>query len=149
MNKTSYTPAWIPQKRHMTAVMKTGYCAENLVIFYLKSRGWHILARNYETHKGEIDIIATKMGADLKNYPTVAFVEVKSRTTRHCLSPALSVTRLKKQKITAVMRQWIGRNAPLQAVCRCDIASVILPKHQLPTIQYLPNAFCAREEFGW
>ncbi len=105
--------------------------------------------RNFETHRGEIDIIAERMDADLKGYPTVAFVEVKSRTSRHGLSPEYSVTPAKRKKVTSTMKYWIGTHPFEKAVYRCDIASVIIEKHKSPRIQYFPSAFSPREQFGW
>ena len=50
-SQKKYTPT------AQTLTAKLGRCAENLVIWYLKQRNWHIMARNYATKYGEIDII--------------------------------------------------------------------------------------------
>ncbi|MBQ9395650.1 MAG: YraN family protein [Proteobacteria bacterium] len=148
-NRPSQTTTWKPHFTHLTATAKVGRCAENLVCHYLRMHGWTIRMRNFETHRGEIDIIAERMDADLKGYPTVAFVEVKSRTSRHGLSPEYSVTPAKRKKVTSTMKYWIGTHPFEKAVYRCDIASVIIEKHKSPRIQYFPSAFSPREQFGW
>ena len=140
---------WTPHYQIITASRRVGRSAENLVIFYLKNRGWRILARNYETSRGEVDIIAYKMHADLKGYPTVVFVEVKSRSNAQGLSPELNVTAAKQRKLSATIRQWIGAHARLRAVYRCDIAALIVPRKKIPRIRYFPNAYCMREPVGW
>ena len=140
---------WTPHRQTFNAKSRTGRCAENLVIFYLKKRGWKIIARNYETLRGEIDIIAGKPNADLMGYPTIIFVEVKSRSHDQGLAPELNVTVAKQRKFTATMRQWIGSHARLKAVYRCDIAALIVPPKKPPRIRYFPNAFYIRESFGW
>lgn len=54
------------------AAEKFGRVAEALATAWLTMKGYRILARNFRTHYGEIDIIA-------KKGPVVAFVEVKAR----------------------------------------------------------------------
>ena len=148
-SRASQDATWKPHFTHLTAAAKIGRCAENLVCYYLRMRGWSIRMRNFETHHGEIDIIAERMGADLKGYPTIAFIEVKSRTSRRGLPPEYSVTPSKRKKFTATMKYWIGTHPREKAVYRCDIASVILEKPNPPRIQYYPSAFSPREQFGW
>ena len=148
-NRPSGSGVWTPANNLLTPAKRTGRIAENLAVYYLRARGWVILARNYKTHAGEIDIIASRMNEDLRGYPTVAFVEVKSRTTSKGLPPVMSVTRAKRHKITAAMHKWIGSHARVKAVYRCDIASIVVEKGRAPRITYYPAAFCAREEFVW
>ncbi len=140
---------WHAQKRVLTSKMRTGCSAENLVIWYLKQHNWTICAKNYQTRRGEADIIASKMNEDLKGYPTVTFVEVKSRTTTHGLAPEINVTQTKRKKIISTMRHWIGTHEYDKAVYRCDIAAVIIARHKAPRIQYFKHAFYIREAFGW
>ena len=127
----------------------TGRIAENLVIWYLKCRGWTIRARNYATRYGEIDIIAMRWDADLKGYPTVAFVEVKARTNLQGLLPEQSVSRAKRRRINQTIKKWIGDHPREKAVYRRDIASVWLVPHQLPSIHYIPSAFTNDDVYGW
>ncbi len=148
-SKPTNTYSWTPSHTCLSRSGKTGRCAENLVIFYIKKRGWKVLARNYETHRGEIDIIASRMHEDLHGYPTIAFIEVKSKTNSRGLSPAMNVTQSKQRKVTATMRQWIGTHPFEKAVYRCDIASVILERGRAPRITYYPSAFYSHEQFGW
>ncbi len=143
------TTSWSPKHTSFTQSAKIGRSAENLVIWYLKSHGWTLRERNYETHKGEIDIIAQKMNADLSGFPTVAFIEVKARSNAHGLPPQLNVTIAKQKKITATIRQWIGAHPREKNVYRCDIAALVLQRGKSPKIQYFPSAFCAHEPFGW
>lgn len=126
-----------------------GMIAENLVRQYLKLRGWQVMDRNYETKFGEIDIIASKWHADLHGYPTIIFVEVKSKRKTHGLSPEMNVTRAKQNKIAKTAKLWIASHSKLKAVYRFDVASVWLEKNKLPRIKYIPAAFCMRQDFGW
>lgn len=145
----SHKSSWKLNKTKMNRSERIGRCAENLVVGYLKARGWLIRERNFETHRGEIDIIASRMSEDLKGYPTLAFIEVKSRSSSRVLAPETNVTRSKQNKIIATMKQWIALHPRECAVYRCDIAAVILEKHRPPAIQYFRHAFCERDALGW
>lgn len=127
----------------------TGRTAENLVIWYLKQRGWTCLYRNYAAKSGEIDIIAERMDNDIKGISTVAFIEVKATKRQNGLPPEINVTRAKQKKILSLVKLYIGSHAHESHVYRCDIAAVTFCHAHSPSIRYIPNAFCAREEFGW
>lgn len=62
---------------------------ESLAAIYLKRQGYLIIEQNYRTRMGEIDIIA-------KDNETIAFVEVKSRSSAAFGSPKQAVTLQKK-----------------------------------------------------
>ena len=67
--------------------MKTasGKAGEDHIAAWLEKQGYEILARNFHSRYGEIDIIA-------KREPYIAFVEVKARTERSLVSPFEAVT---------------------------------------------------------
>lgn len=138
-----YTPA--PR----TASAKLGRCAENLVVWYLKQRKWRILARNFATKYGEIDIIATKYAEDIPCYPTVAFIEVKSRSSTKAIAPQMNVTAAKQKRIISSIKYYTALTPRQKSVYRCDIAAITLLPKKAPAILYIPNAFCVKDEFGW
>lgn len=53
---------------------RTGLRAEKLAAWFLRAKGYRILARRYKTPVGEIDLIASRGN-------TMIFVEVKARGT--------------------------------------------------------------------
>ena len=126
-----------------------GRAAENLTIWYLKSRGWVIRGRNFATKHGEIDIIAMRQNADMKGMLTIAFIEVKSSSRMHGLSPLLSVSREKRRRMNNTIRDWIGAHPREKAIYRRDIASVCIVRHRLPSIRYIPGAFTNDDPYGW
>ena len=143
-------PTWrLVPKEALTSRIKTGRIAENLACYYLRRRGYVIRERNFASSRGEIDIIAEKMHADLKGYPTVVFVEVKAKTRTGGLSPVLSVSMSKRKKLTQMSKLWIGRHSKEKAVYRFDIAAIYIEKRKLPKITWYRNAFVPHEEFGW
>ncbi len=66
-----------------------GRRGENLAAWYLRLKGWRILARRVKTPRGEIDLIARR-GA------VVAFVEVKWRANAAELDQAIDAYRLRR-----------------------------------------------------
>lgn len=78
-----------------------GNAAEEAAVQYLLAQGWEILARNYQTRSGEIDVIA-------REGQTVVFVEVKRRSTASVGSAAQAVTPAKMKKIPPNRRELFG-----------------------------------------
>ena len=69
-----------------------GNSGEDLAARYLESNGYEIVARNFHSRYGEIDIIA-------KNAEYIAYIEVKTRGISSYGLPRDAVTLQKQQKI--------------------------------------------------
>lgn len=54
---------------------RTGQLSENYAASVLEKKGYKIIARNYKTKQGELDIIA-------KDNDTICFIEVKTRSSK-------------------------------------------------------------------
>jgi len=87
----------------ITLKRQKGNLGEDIAAAYLKKQGYKILARNYATKDGEIDIVAT-LGK------TLVFVEVKARATNAYGGGAAAVSRVKQQKITKTALAYIKEN---------------------------------------
>lgn len=83
-----------PDKK--SAAERRGRGAESLACWYLRLRGWRILARRARVPGGEVDIVA-------RRGRTLAFVEVKARADEHSAGFALDRWRLRRVA-TAVER---------------------------------------------
>ena len=68
---------------------RRGRRAEVLACWYLRLKGWRILARRVKTPRGEVDLVARRGRA-------VAFVEVKWRKGAEELSLAIDSWRLRR-----------------------------------------------------
>jgi putative endonuclease len=68
---------------------KRGRGAETLACWYLRLRGWRILARRARVHGGEVDVVA-------RRGRTLAFVEVKARASDDAAALALDEWRLRR-----------------------------------------------------
>lgn len=71
-----------------------GRGAETLACWYLRLKGWRILARRARVPGGEVDIVA-------RRGRTVAFVEVKARNTSEAAEFALDRYRLRRVAVAA------------------------------------------------
>jgi len=71
------------------AAEKRGRGAETLACWYLRLRGWRILARRARVPGGEVDIVA-------RRGRTLAFVEVKARRNAKAAGFALDSWRLRR-----------------------------------------------------
>lgn len=67
---------------------RQGRRGERLAAWYMWLRGWRILARRARVGVGEVDIVARKGR-------TIAFVEVKWRSSRAALDTAIDARRLR------------------------------------------------------
>lgn len=68
---------------------KRGRGAETLACWYLRLKGWRILARRARVPGGEVDIVA-------RRGRMLAFVEVKARATEDATAMALDDWRLRR-----------------------------------------------------
>ena len=73
---------------------KRGRGAETLACWYLRLKGWRILARRARVNGGEVDIVA-------RRGRILAFVEVKARATDEAAAFALDRYRLRRVVVAA------------------------------------------------
>jgi putative endonuclease len=76
------------------AAEKRGRGAETLACWYLRLKGWRILARRARVLGGEVDIVARRGG-------TLAFIEVKARATEEAAALSLDDWRLRRVAMAA------------------------------------------------
>ncbi|MBY0519709.1 MAG: YraN family protein [Sphingomonas sp.] len=74
-------------KADRQAAEERGRKGERLAAWYLRLKGWRILAERVRTPAGEVDLVA-------KRGNLIAFVEVKTRTTGAELDYAIDMRRL-------------------------------------------------------
>ena len=115
-----------PQDVHKKVLGRKG---ERLAEAFLKARGMKILHRNYRTPFGEADLI-------VQDGDTVAFVEVKTRTSDTYGTPAESVTAEKRRRYMLIAKcYWVKEGEEPNA--RFDVVEVLADGK----IEYLENAF--------
>jgi putative endonuclease len=95
---------------------EAGRAAELIALWFLRLKGWRLLAHRYKSHAGEVDLI-------MRRGDVTAFIEVKARGS---LDNAIqSVTPRQARRISAAARQFLveDRMSALQS-CRFDIVAV-------------------------
>jgi len=98
--------------------LRTGRRGEEAAYFYLRRRGYTMVARNFRSpyRRGKIDLIGWHDG-------TLCFVEVKTRTT-HDVKPAeAAVDRGKRRELLAVAREYL-RHLPPSCPWHLEVISV-------------------------
>ncbi|HVJ70396.1 MAG TPA: YraN family protein [Sphingomicrobium sp.] len=105
-----------------------GRRAEDLGAWWLRLKGWRILARRARVPGGEVDLIA-------RRGKIVAFVEVKQRGTEEAAAWALDEYRLRR--VAAAAERLAPRYARTDDIIRID-AMFIVPR-SLP--RHLPNVW--------
>ncbi len=96
-----------------------GAQGENIAVRYLQNKGYRIVARNYRTRFGEIDIIA-EQGPDL------VFVEVKTRASGLFGSPLDSVDVNKQKQLSRVALDYMSRKSCQNRPARFDVVAILL-----------------------
>jgi len=103
-----------------------GALGERIARNYLKKHGYRILAVNYRTRSGEVDIVAYDHGI-------VSFVEVKTRTSLEFGTPGAAVTPRKMRQISKVAQQYMTRHALNDISWRFDCVYVMIKSGAKPS----------------
>jgi putative endonuclease len=114
----------------------TGRRGEEDAYFYLRRRGYTIIARNYRSpnHRGELDLVGW-------DGDVLCIVEVKTRTARDMNPAEAAVDRDKQRELRLVAREFV-RHLPLPCQWRFDVLAVYY-EHGLsrPAFELFQNAF--------
>ena len=110
-----------------------GSKGEDVAAKFLKRNGYRIIARNYKTPLGEIDIIA-------KDGNTIVFIEVKTRTSYAFGYPFESVTTKKKQKLKNLALLYLKKHGH-QSAARFDVISISSDNDMKMDIEHIKDAF--------
>ncbi len=89
-----------------------GKSGENKACKYLEDKGYTVVARNYRSKKGEIDIVAREGGC-------LVFVEVKSWGIVPFSETGFSIGRVKKSRLIKTVKQYLYENQ--KSVSELDI----------------------------
>lgn len=147
------TPISEPHDERRRALGARG---ERIAAAHLAARGYEILARNFRTRRGELDVVA-RDGRDL------VFCEVKTRVAASPLGPfgpLASIGAQKRRRLRLMAREWLagggsassprdaapdaraGRGARRASGVRFDAIGVtVAPDGRLLELDHLEDAF--------
>jgi len=126
-------PEEIPQHQ------RTGRRGEEDAYFYLRRRGYVMVARNFRSprRRGEIDLIGW-------DEDVLCFIEVKTRTTRDVKPAEAAVDRAKRRELNGVAQEYL-RHRSGECQWRFDVVSVYYcGQNGHPQCELFKNAFPAQ-----
>ena len=109
---------------------RQGNKAEEQAAKYLEEKGYKILARNFSSPMGEVDIIAQD------KQKTLVFVEVKQRKTNLFGGGLAAVNKAKQRRITLTAAAYIKKTKISYTALRFDIITITAG-----VLQHYENAF--------
>jgi putative endonuclease len=96
-----------------------GRKGEEKAIRFLKKRGYRIIEKNYVCKMGEMDIIA-------REKDTLAFIEVKTRTSTEFGPPQLAVNSSKQKQLSKVALNYLKEKKLEDVKARFDVVAILL-----------------------
>ncbi|MGA2966132.1 MAG: YraN family protein [Terriglobales bacterium] len=137
---TLRTLDWLAAKtlppEDMPAHQLTGRRGEEDAYFYLRRRGYTIVARNYRSpnHRGELDLVGW-------DGDVLCIIEVKTRTARDLKPAEAAVDRDKQRELSLVARDFL-RHIPTSCHWRFDVLAVYYERGKSrPSFELFQNAF--------
>jgi len=138
---------WLARRRGVDAMpahLVVGIEGENAALFYLRRKGYTVVARRWSSGNlpGDVDLIAWQG-------PMLCFVEVKTRTA-HDMTPAeAAVDSHKRHVLRRLARQYV-RQLPQKTAppVRFDVLSVYLVPGHREEFQHFEGSFGWSEERG-
>lgn len=142
------------KKKARPSHLALGEYGERLVAEYLRRQGYRIVAANYiapigygkdgRQITGEIDIIAY----DESSRPfTLAFIEVKTRSSDEVVAPETAVDIRKQRQIIRTARVYRRINEVSGEAYRYDVASVVMKSGGAPGV-ILRRGYFSEQRFS-
>ncbi len=117
--------------------LEMGEQGELLALFYLRQKGYVIVARRWQTprQRGDIDLIAWE--GDI-----LCFIEVKTRATHAVATAESAVDEDKRKTLRRIARQYVKSIDPPPEATRFDVVSVYQERQAAVVTLY-------RQAFDW
>jgi putative endonuclease len=123
-------PSEPPDRRRI----ELGAAGEDLAVAWYEAHGYEVLARNWRTRSGELDLV-------LSHGRSVVFSEVKTRRGDGFGAPVEAVSATKRRRLRVLAALWIEERATPWAEIRFDVVSVLWPHGGVPEIDVIEDAF--------
>ena len=128
----------VVRRSQEAAHLTTGRRGERAAYFYLRRRGFVVVARGWRSGivRGDLDLIAWE-------HDTLCFVEVKTRTTRAVATAEASVDEDKRRNLRRLARHYLRQLPSSDVAVRFDILSVYFEEGKTAEFDLFRSAF------GW
>jgi putative endonuclease len=113
--------------------MSIGVQAEQWAVRYLQQQGLKLIAQNYRSRFGEIDLI-------MQDGTSLVFIEVRLRRNADFGGAAASIDAHKQQRLIRTAHQYL---AGLARTPPCRFDALLLDDMKGENVQWLKNAFDA------
>ncbi len=110
-----------------------GATGEQVCAAYYKENGFQVVAANYRSRFGEVDLI-------VENAETLVFVEVKTRKPGSMVSGLESVTPSKQQKLRKTAELYLQAH-PVDKQLRFDVVEMLHASGTYRVHRHVVNAF--------
>lgn len=115
--------------------LRKGMQGERAAQNFLRRRGYKLLARNFASKRGEIDLI-------FRDRDCMVFVEVKTRSDESWSRPAAAVDADKQKHICKTAMDYLKKLQFPKCKIQFDIVEVLLDdEEEVAEVRHLPNAF--------
>ena len=115
------------------ARQELGRRGEAVARAHLESLGHAVVAANYRSKAGEIDLVTERDG-------TIVFVEVRARSGPSMGLPEESITPAKRRHIIATAQAYLLRHRAQHRQWRIDLAAVEFERGRPPQVRIIENA---------
>ena len=134
---------WVARRREgaesLPAHLTTGIEGEDAAFFYLRRKGYTVVARRWSSGDlpGDLDLLAWQG-------PLLCFIEVKTRTARDASPAEIAIDAHKRNTLRRLARQYV-RQLPQKTSpqVRFDVISVYLVPRKEQEFEHFEGAF------GW
>lgn len=107
-----------------------GARGEAIAADYLTGRGFRVLARNWRSRHGELDLVARDRGA-------LVAVEVKTHSGTGYGSPLEAITARKAARLRRLLLDWLRAHPEHAGALRVDAVGITLLPDAAPRIDHL------------
>jgi len=118
---------------------RIGEKGEEVAARFLQKKGYRVLARNFRSRFGEVDIVA-------QDKDTIVFVEVRTGSRRRIHEPEETIGPLKQSRIVRTAQAYLQKHFPDEPCsARFDVVA-IEETHEGFAVRHIPDAFECLEE---
>lgn len=119
---------------HLDERAGLGRYGERLADAFLRRKGFDIIARNYCTPFGEIDIVAL-------DGESLVMVEVRTRRSSDVATPESTIRSPKIHRLKRLAHCFQEETGSHDLAVRLDVVSIVLGDNQPPAIEHWVDAF--------